>query len=62
MRVGDYVKVLVVYPKDPRLCGVHEGIVQKIGQFKNGYVYFRLQGSKLSLPLSSKYTRILERR
>ena len=60
IRQGDFVKVKVFYPKNPRLNGFHEGIVQKVGQFKTGFVYFKLNGK--CLPLSRKYMKIVERR
>lgn len=63
MRKGEFVKVIVNYPKNKKLNGLFEGKVIETGCFRNGYAYFKLDTCpKLALPHSSKYLKILERR
>ena len=62
LEVGDYVRVVVDYPKNRRLSGEYEGTVTKVGQYMSGFVYFKLDSTAAALPLSRKYRVVLERK
>lgn len=62
-RKGDWVKVKINYPRNPKINGVYSGIITKIGQYRGGYVYFKLDTyPNLSFPNSSKYVQVIDRR
>ena len=62
IKKGQWVKVKVNYPKNPRLNGIYEGIVTETGCYRSGFAYFKLTEVKQALPNSRKYTTILETR
>ena len=63
MRKGEWVRVQVNYPRNPRVNGVWEGKVIAVGRYRSGYAYFKLDcAPRVSFPNSSSYVKVLERR
>ena len=58
MRVGDYVEATVNYPKNPKLNGTYQGRVIKLGCYRSGFAYFKLDSFPNPLPNSSAYTKV----
>ena len=62
MRKGEYVKIKVNYPKNPKLNGIYTGKVIQVGCYYSGFAYFKLDSNpNKALPNSSRYTEIIER-
>jgi len=62
MRKGEWIKVLVNYPRNPKLNGVWEGRVKEVGCYSSGFAFFKLEGIPYAFPNSSRYRQIIERR